>query len=405
MLISKKQAKYFLLNYHYLNPVRSLRGKDGILQYIHRVGCIQFDPLNKVGRNPDLVLQSRVKKYTKNYLKELLYKDRKLLDGWDKNMSIYSVKDWPFFYRLRKAAKTDLNNPSNEIKSILPQVRNEIRKRGPLSSTDLDYNEKVKWSWAPTRLARAALESMYFSGELLIYEKKGTKKVYDFTKNHISSAILDLKDHNKTEHEYYEWYVKRRICSLGLYWNRSGDGWLGIRGLKSVARNKAINSLLDKNKIILIRIENIKDSFYISSKYLYLIKQVKTKIDTKNTACIIAPLDNLLWDRKMTKKIFDFDYKWEVFTPKNERKYGYYVLPILYNDQFVARFEPLKDKKDKKLTIKNWWWESQVKVTEKMKKALVDCMKDFASYLEVSGVILDSEKPIQNLDWIKKITA
>lgn len=192
MLISKKQARYFLLDYHHLNPARSLRGKDGILQYINRVGCIQFDPLDKVGRNPDLVLQSRVRKYTKNYLEELLYRDRKLLDGWDKNMSIYSVKDWPFFYRLRKAAKTNLNNPSNRINCILPQVRNEIRKRGPLSSTDLDYNEKVEWSWAPTRLARAALESMYFSGELLIYRKKGTKKIYDFTKNHISSLILDL---------------------------------------------------------------------------------------------------------------------------------------------------------------------------------------------------------------------
>ena len=404
-MISKKQVKYFLLNYHYLNPARSLRGKDGILQYVHRVGCIQFDPLDKVGRNPDLVLQSRVRKYTKDYLKELLYKDRKLLDGWDKNMSIYSVKDWPFFYRRRKAAETNLNNPSNEINRILPQVRNEIKKRGPLSSTDLDYDEKVKWSWAPTRLARAALESMYFSGELTIYRKKGTKKVYDFTENHISSSILDLEDPNKTEHEYYEWYVKRRICSLGLYWNRSGNGWLGIGGLESTARNKAINSLLDKNEIILIEIENMKDSFYISSKYLYLIREVKTRINTKNTACIIAPLDNLLWDRKMTKKIFDFDYKWEVFTPKNERKYGYYVLPILYNDQFVARFEPLKDEKGKKLIIKNWWWESSVKVTEEMEKALINCMKDFASYLEVSDVMLDSENPIQDLDWIKKITA
>lgn len=405
MLISKKQAKYFLLNYHYLNPVRSLRGKDGILKYIRKVGCIQFDPLDKVGRNPDLVLQSRIKKYTKNYLKELLYEDRKLFDGWDKNRSIYSVEDWPFFSRLRKAAETNLNNPSNEINGVLPQVRNEIRKRGPLSSTDLDYNEKVKWSWAPTRLARAALESMYFSGELLIYKKKGTKKIYDFTKNHIPSSILESKDPNKTEHEYYEWYVKRRICSLGLHWNRSGDGWAGINGLKSTERNKAIDSLLDKNEIILIKIENIKDSFYISSKYLYLIKEIETKINIKNSACIIAPLDNLLWDRKMVKKIFNFDYKWEVFIPKNERKYGYYVLPILYNDQFIARFEPLKDKKNKKLIIKNWWWESDVKVTEKMKKDLVNCMKDFTLYLEVSDVIFDNEGPIQNLDWIKKITA
>ena len=405
MLISKRQARYFLLNYHYLNPARSLNGKDGMLQYIHRVGCIQFDPLDKVGRNPDLVLQSRVRKYTKNYLRELLYKDRALLDGWDKNMSIYSVEDWPFFSRRRKAARTPLDNPSNQITCILPQIRNEIRKRGPLSSTDLDYNEKVRWPWAPTRLARAALESMYFSGELLIYEKKGTKKVYDFTEKHIPSSILDLKDPNETEHEYYEWYVKRRICSLGLYWNRSGDGWHGIGGLESTVRNKAIKSLLDKNEIILVEIESMNDPFYISSEYLRLMKEVKTKINNRNTASIIAPLDNLLWDRRMIKKIFDFDYKWEVYTPKNERKYGYYVLPVLYNDRFIARFEPLRDRKNNALIIKNWWWEPRVRVTEGMKTALVDSIKDFASYLEVSDVIFDDEKPIRNLNWIKKITA
>ena len=149
----------------------------------------------------------------------------------------------------------------------------------------------------------------------------------------------------------------------------------------------------------------MNDPFYISSEYLRLMKEVKTKINNRNTASIIAPLDNLLWDRRMIKKIFDFDYKWEVYTPKNERKYGYYVLPVLYNDRFIARFEPLRDRKNNALIIKNWWLEPRVRVTEGMKTALVDSIKDFASYLEVSDVIFDDEKPIRNLNWIKKITA
>jgi uncharacterized protein len=89
MQITKIQARRFLLAYQGLLPPRKLKGKTGILAFISQVGCIQYDPLDIVGNNPDLVLQSRVQGYRREMLKELLYEDRKLLDGWDKMMAIY----------------------------------------------------------------------------------------------------------------------------------------------------------------------------------------------------------------------------------------------------------------------------------------------------------------------------
>lgn len=74
-------------------PPGSLKCKKGIIDYFKQVKSIHYDPLNKVGRNPDLVLQSRIKDYKPDMLKELLYKDRKLIDGWDKNRSIYLTED------------------------------------------------------------------------------------------------------------------------------------------------------------------------------------------------------------------------------------------------------------------------------------------------------------------------
>jgi uncharacterized protein YcaQ len=78
-------------------------------------------------------------------LQELLYEDRALLDGWDKNMSIYPVEDWPFFHRRRQAIRRHPGKSPEAVEAILPQVRQALRERGPLSSTDLDFDQTVDW--------------------------------------------------------------------------------------------------------------------------------------------------------------------------------------------------------------------------------------------------------------------
>jgi hypothetical protein len=170
------------LTYQGLLPPRKLSGKEGILNYIQQIGCIQFDPLNKVGLNPDLVLQSRIQDYKPHYLQELLYKDRKLVDGWDKNMSIYLTEDWPYFKRYRDRFLKKIAEKGEDITNHLPQIREAIQEKGPLSSIDLDHDTIIDWSWAPTRISRAALESMYSWGELIIHHRVGRRKVYDFTR-------------------------------------------------------------------------------------------------------------------------------------------------------------------------------------------------------------------------------
>jgi uncharacterized protein YcaQ len=103
LILSKPDARRFLLAHQHLWPPRRLEDKAGIMDYIRHVGCIQFDPINAVGRNPDLVLQSRVANYHPALLEDLLYTDRQLIDGWDKVASIYSTADWPYFARQRVA--------------------------------------------------------------------------------------------------------------------------------------------------------------------------------------------------------------------------------------------------------------------------------------------------------------
>jgi hypothetical protein len=390
LTLSKRQARRFILAHQGLWPPHELEEKSGVLRYIRRVGCIQFDPLNIVGHNPELVLQARVSDFRPTMLEELLYEDRRLLDGWDKNMSIYCVEDWPYFRRHREYRRHHSGKSSEAVETILPQVRQAIEKHGPLSSIDLDFNQTVDWSWAPTRLARAALESMYGWGELIIHHKVHTRKVYDFASQHLPEALLSARDPNETEEQYHDWHVCRRIGSVGLMWNRSGGAWLGNRGVKSRERRAALIRLLWQGKVVEVHVEGVKPPFYIRNEDEPRLREI---LDTKTPAfsprvAILAPLDNLLWDRRLVEELFGFRYTWEVYKPAAERQYGYYVLPVLYGDRFVARCEPTFDKETRVLSIEGWWWEADAQPDVAMQAALIDGFRGFMRYLGAGSIRL-----------------
>ncbi len=402
--LTNRQARRFILAYHGLGCGYVFNGKSGILDYIRRVGCIQFDPLNIVGNNPELVLQARVMDFKPLMLQELLYEDRKLLNGWDKNMSIYSVGDWPYFQRNRDHAYHRFGGDDRPATQIMPQVRAAIEQRGPLSSIDLDFDRNVDWSWAPTRIARAALESMYSWGELVVHHRVHTRKVYDFASRHLPSDLLESGDPNQSDEAYHDWYVYRRVGAVGLLWNRASDAWLGMLGIKSPQRQAAFGRLLAAGKLIEVQVEKIDSPLYIRHEDRGLLEAIVTLQSRRKRAVILAPLDNLLWDRRFIKTLFGFDYVWEVYKPAAERRYGYYVLPVMYGDRFIARFEPGRNKDSGALVIKNWWWETGVSPSKTMGLELTRCFKRFLRFLGTDRLQIDERLNAQEeLNWLKDI--
>jgi uncharacterized protein len=403
MQISKTQARRFMLDYQGLGTFYRYAGKMGILDFVQKVGSIQFDALNIVGRNPELVLQSRIEDFRPAMLYELLYQERRLLDGPDKEMCIYSVEDWPNFRRRREAAVRRFGHENRPIMPFLPQIRQQIENEGPLSSSDLNLNQVVDWPWAPTRLSRAALESMYLWGELVIHHKVNSRKVYDFSNRRLPREILSAPEPNITEAEYYDWCVLRRIGSIGLLWNRSGEAWTGISRIHSQERSEALGRLLKQGKIFEVQVEGIKLPFYLRSSDKVYVDGALQSNESLPRASILAPLDNLLWDRQLIKDVFEFEYRWEVYKPQAERRYGYYVLPILYGDRFVARFEPGMDKKKGVLIIKNWWWEPGIAQTPNIQLSLQQCFQRFLRYLGANTIQIDEEvKSRKGLEWLGK---
>ena len=136
---------------------------------------------------------------------------------------------------------------------------------------------------------------------------------------------------------------------------------------------------MDEGELLEFQVEGSKESFFIRKENSSLLG----KPAENNVAQFIAPLDNLIWDRGMIEELFGFKYTWEVYTPVAKRKYGYYVLPVLYKNQFVARFEPEPCKGKAPLQIKNWWWEPGIAVTDEMNDAIKDAFERFGKYLGV----------------------
>jgi len=383
--ISKKQARLFMLLKHGLTGEYKFIGRQGILDFIRQAGCIQYDPIDVCGKNSELVLQSRIKGFTKQMLYSLLYEDRKLIDYFDKNLAIMRTEDWPYFWRYREAYRTG-GRSRDEVKAVSEEIKSIIREKGPVSSADIGFDEKVHWYWSNTKLSRAALETLYFCGDLVVHHKKGTVKYYDLAEKYIPAELLNSKPHTD-EFEHQKWRVMRRIGAVGLLWNKPSDAWLNINGLNANTRNEIFRQLLEEDKIMDITVEGIKDKMYCLKTDQGLVETILEEPELKARCELIAPLDNILWDRRLIKTLFDFDYKWEVYTPQPQRKYGYYVLPLLYGDRFIGRVEAVRNKKTKALEIKNIWYEGDFLLTKEIKEDIDKCLERFADFNECKNVI------------------
>ena len=152
---------------------------------------------------------------------------------------------------------------------------------------------------------------------------------------------------------------------------------------ESKIRKNVLDMLVEDGDLTLIKIEGMNENFYVRTQD---IKIFNDDSPIRKVMKFLAPLDNLLWDRKMIKMIFGFEYTWEVYTPAKKRKYGYYVLPVLYADRIVARFEPIIDKENKLLVVKNWWWEDNTKVGKGLLKERERALSRFVKYLGLEGV-------------------
>lgn len=395
--LSKEQLRKFLIIYQGLYSPKTFEGYTGITDFVKRIGCVQYDPLNVVGRNIDLILQSRIENYRTDMLDKLLYEDRVLIDGWDKMMSVYSTEDWPYFERIRNRKKLEIERilerrNSSEAITYVDVIKKYISENGACLPSKIDLGGAKNGKWGHGKLSSAAMDYMFNMGIIGVKEKKNVQKVYDIIENLLPKEVLQIEDPFDSDRSFYKWYIKRRIGSIGIYWDRNGGGWLGHFVSEKSLRMEILKELCYEGELLRVDVDGINENFYIKTEDVHMLAALEQ--DFAKKATFLAPLDNLLWDRKLIKDVFDFEYSWEVYVPVSKRKYGYYVIPVLYGDRLVARFEPELHRGDGPLVIKNWWWEDKYDVTDEAISAVIDCFTRFCSFLNSSGLSDDSYEKI-----------
>ena len=386
--ITKQQAGRFILAKQGLIGSYRFVGKSGAYDYVRQAGCIQYDPVDVCGKNAELTLQSRVKGFSKAMLQELLYEDRKLIDYADKELSVWPLEDWPYFSSYRERS-LELGRSFNGLESLEEKALSYIKDNGAVSSDTLPVEGEIFWhssmhwsgNWQKkSKAARSVLEQLYTDGVLIIHHKKGSRKYYDLAEKYLPESVLKAKNPCKDEEEFIAWRVLRRIGAVGLLWDKNSTAFLGI-DINAEKRKKVLEILTVQGKICPVKIQGIKQTFYYRFEDDPLMKSIVfDEADLKPRMSFIAPLDPIMWDKSLVMALWDFQYSWEIYTPVDKRKFGYYTLPILYGDRCVGRIEAVPDRKKKILVVKGLWLEPGIGLTKRLKTALEKNLISFAKF-------------------------
>ena len=387
-VLTKEQARQFILAKQGLLGEWRFSGREGAYAYIRQAGCIQFDPVDVCGKNAELTLQARVKGFRKSMLADLLYKDRRLVDYADKELSIWPTEDWPYFSSYRERSRA-LGSTFQGLEELERDAVSYIRENGPVSSDTLPVGGEIFWhssmhwsgNWSgKSQAARSVLEQLYTDGTLVIHHKNGSRKFYDLVERHLPASLLGAANPCEDEEAFLLWRVLRRIGAVGLLWNKNSAAFLGI-ALNAERRRQVFSELEGSGAVLPAQIEGIRTTFCYRAEDEPLMQSVLAgTLDRRARMAFLAPLDPMLWDKTLIAALWDFRYTWEIYTPEDKRQFGCYTLPIVWGEAFVGRIEAAADRKTGTLYIKNIWFEPGVRRTKKLKTALDGAIRRFARF-------------------------
>lgn len=354
--LSREQARRFVLHHQGLLGQHRFSGQEGVMAFIRQAGCLQFDPVDLCGRSPEITLLSRVSDYRPDFLYTLLYQKRRLVDHFDKNLCIYPVTDWPSLQRNR-VRWSDAPRARQLADAHRDEVLGRIREDGPQNAASLGMQGQVNWYWATSTLPRAVLEQLYNEGSLLVHSKQGVKKTYDLAERLLPPEILSAPEPYPEDLDHAAWHLLRRVRAVGLLWARASDAHLGSLNHRADMRRQAFSRLLEEQQLLPLQVEGIRDTLYMAARDEHTLEEALALQDPGSRCELLAPLDSFLWDRRLIRALFDFDYTWEIYTPAHKRVYGPYVLPILMGDRLAGRVAPVCSRKARQLAVQGLWWE------------------------------------------------
>jgi uncharacterized protein YcaQ len=355
--IASDHARRFLVARHLLAPPRDLPAQpESVLRVVDRLGSLQFDPLEVPGaRNHDLLLHARIAGYRREWCDRWLYgTDRRLIELYNKSLNILPMAELPHY----AISWTDSANHYEERilaeqRDVAEAILGRIRAEGPLSTADFkEHAHSVDWWWAPTRVARAVLEALFVSGRVGIARREGSRRYYDLVERLVPAELLASRE---TEEDALRHRLLSRFRGVGLM-AAGGQSEIILGTGKAPERARRVAELVDAGTLVAAEVEGLRGTRYLLADELPILRKAASSA-APPAVSFLAPLDPFMWDRRLVRQLFGFDYTWEVYTPAAKRRFGYYVVPILFGDRLVGRIEPRREKASPDLRILGVWFE------------------------------------------------
>jgi uncharacterized protein YcaQ len=384
--VSAAQARRFLVQRHLLSPPRSLpAAPESVLAAIERLGSFQFDPLETPGaRNHDLVLHARIAGYDRAWCDLWLYgpaDERRLFEAYNKSLNILPLSELPYYriawHRAEERYKDRIMKQRGEAaRAILERLRVE----GPLSTAAVskDMGGRVDWHWAPTAEGRALLEALFEMGLVGIARRDKSRRTFDRIERLFPEDVLAQR---VSHAESVRHRLLSRFRGVGLMGTSGGSPELVLGTAPASERASMTEAMVDDGTLVPVEVEGLRGLRYALREELPMLEAAGRPRPARSSAsaggairsasaggairsararpgvALLAPLDPLLWDRRLVRELFSFDYIWEVYVPEAKRRHGYYVLPILFGDRLVGRIEPRLDRAAGALRIIGLWFE------------------------------------------------
>ncbi|GAL17079.1 hypothetical protein JCM19235_5628 [Vibrio maritimus] len=352
------------------------------VQVMQTLGYVQIDTISVVQRAHHHTLWSRNHSYAPEHLDRMV-RERLIYEYWSHAASYLDMANFRFSLPRKHAIKSGKQNHwFRKNPKLMSEVLARITSDGPLMAKDFDskVTKKTGWESKPTK---QALEMLYMQGDLMITERKNFHKVYDLTErvlpSHIETATPTALEHTK-------FLVINALTTHGLA--TLAEITYLQKGMK-LSVKETVNQLIEEGEVAKVSVNG--DIYFTRPQSLALMDN---RLNRKQ-ARILSPFDNLVIQRDRLSRLFNFDYLLECYVPAAKRQHGYFVLPILWDGQLVARADCKAHRKEKHLEIISLHTEPGFEKRGAFKAALHSELTDFSTFNGCEGYSIN--RPIRSM--------
>jgi uncharacterized protein YcaQ len=363
--LTKAQARSIILNAAGLASTAHFgQGRGAVYRMIEHFGFLQLDTNTVIARAHHHVLASRIPDYQSEWLDELVEEGR-VFEYFASDAGYLPMEEFRFTLPVKQAFKTGSKPVTKAEADLMKYILDRVERDGPVRVGDFEYDRLEAstgwWDWRP---AKVALERLYLNGKLMIRRSKTFQKIYDLPVNFVPTEI---DQQMPTAEEYAQHIIYRTLKVMGLAYTKDISWW--ARRVKGNSVKKELSNLVELGAVMQVQVEGLKDP-------LYMLPKKENLPEVSNEVFILSPFDILNVFRYRLRDFFNFDYQLECFVPAPQRRYGYFSLPVLAGDTFIARMDAKADRKNKVLIIHNLHFEP-VKLQSDQLLRFVNSLKAF----------------------------